>query len=96
MELLGHLWQQYGAAHPVLSHLLVALLAPYLLGKLEEQIPRAVDWIEERQAVALRRAGLTEEQILAVDERELKDMRAAADAFEKEIAERRAKLSAAA
>jgi hypothetical protein len=91
---VGQLWQQYGAAHPILSHIIVALLAPYFLSKLEAQIPRVVDFIEERQAQALRKAGLSEEDILAVDERELKNMRAAADAFEKEIAERKAKLAA--
>lgn len=90
----GQLWAQYGAAHPILSHVLVALLAPYFLSKLEAQIPRVVNFVEERQAQALRKAGLSEEDILAVDERELKNMRAAADAFEKEIAERRAALNA--
>lgn len=94
MEAIGALWREYGAAHPIVSHILVALLAPYFLGKIEEQIPRAVNWVEEYQAQALRKAGLSEEQILAVDEHELKQMRAAADAFEKEIAERKAKLTA--
>lgn len=93
METIGHLWAQYGAAHPILSHILVALLAPFFLSKLEAQIPAAANWLEERQARALRRAGLTEEEIIAVDERQLKDMRAATDAFEKEIAERKAALA---
>ena len=95
LESIGQLWQQYGAAHPIISHILVALLAPYFLSKLEAQIPKAVNWAEEYQDRALRKAGLSEEQIIAVDERELKDMRAAADAFEKEIAERKAALAAA-
>ncbi|MES2156154.1 MAG: hypothetical protein V4510_13550 [bacterium] len=94
MGFFTNLWTQYGATHPLLSHGLVALTAPWLWAKAEEQIPKAVNWAEEYQDRALRKAGLSEEQIIAVDERELKDMRAAADAFEKEIAERKAKLAA--
>lgn len=94
MEFIADLWRQYGAVHPILSHLLVALLAPFLLSKLERQIPAFMNFLEERQAQALRRAGLSEEDIVAVGERQLKDMRVAADAWEKELNERKTALAA--
>lgn len=84
------------AQHPVLYTLLVVPISLWLLNKAEAQIPKIVNWAEDYQDRALRKAGLSEEAIIAVDERELKDMRAAADAFEKEIAERKAALAATA
>lgn len=82
------------AQHPILYTLFVVPISLWLLNKAEAQIPKVVNWVEEYQDRLLRKAGLSEEAIIAVDERELKDMRAATDAFEKEIAERKAALAA--
>lgn len=97
MELLqqgGQALQGLIAAHPILYTLFVVPISMWLLNKAESKIPDAVNWAEEYQDRALRKAGVSEEAIILIDERELKDMRAAADAFEKEIAERKAKLAA--
>jgi len=91
---IGQFVQGLIAQHPIIYTLLVVPVSMWALTKAELQIPRFVNWAEDYQDRALRRAGLSEAAIIAVDERELKDMRAAADAFEKEIAERKAKLAA--
>lgn len=96
MELLQQVGEQAHAlisAHPILYTLFVVPASMWLVSKAESKIPAIVDWAEDYQDRALRRAGVPEEAIILIDERELKDMRAAADAFEKEIAERKAKLT---
>lgn len=92
---IGQFAQGLIAAHPFLYTLLVVPLSVWALNKAESKIPDLIQWGEDYQDRMLRKAGLSEEAILAVDERELKDMRAAADALEKDIARRKAALAAA-
>lgn len=94
-EFLGGLWQQYGSAHPILSHIVVALIAPWLWTKAEESIPAIVDWAEARQEKLLKRAGLSEAQLISVEEHEAADTEAAAAELRKRIAARKAALDAA-
>ena len=92
---INALWQQYGAAHPVLSHLLTAIVAPYLWAKAQDAIPALTDWADARQDALLKKAGLTQEQIWAAKAVEIRDMRAAADELEARLRAQRAAAASA-
>lgn len=81
------LWGQFGAAHPIYSHVIAlavgGFIGPKLLAWFEATgIPKAIDWADAHQEALLKRAGLTPEQIHSVREHEVADMRKAADELE--------------
>ena len=96
---IPELWQQFGAAHPIYSHLTVLLVGTFLGPRLlswgeEKGIPKLVDWADEHQEALLKRAGLTPDQIKAVREHEAADLRRAADEIDRKIKEETDQTSA--
>ncbi len=77
------------AAHPILYTLLVVPIMLYLVRKLEAAIPQIADWADAYQEKALKRAGVTDEELAILEEHEAKDMRAAADELDKKAAARK-------
>lgn len=89
MDQIHALWAQFGAAHPIYSHALVlfvgVFLGPRLVAAFEKNgIPWLVHWADDHQEALLARAGLTPEQIMAVREHEIADLRKSADELQKE------------
>jgi hypothetical protein len=97
--LLNDVWSQYGAAHPIASHLIVAGLV--LIGGWRKvaadaekaAVPSLVDWMNARQE-QFASAYLTPAQLNAVRRHEIADLRLAADELENKVktAEARAQL----
>jgi hypothetical protein len=94
------LWNQFGAAHPIYSHVLALLVGgffgPRIMAWLETKgISKFTDWADSHQKVLLARAGLTAEQIRLIREHEVADMRRAADELESNLKEEAAAETAA-
>lgn len=89
MQFLQGLWQQYAAAHPLYSHCAALLIGGFVLPRLvaaaEAALPKAVDWLDARQENALRKLGLSEEQILVIKQHEVDDLRKSADELQSRI-----------
>ena len=98
MGQLQALWAQFGAVHPVYSHMAVLFVGmvagPQLVKWAESKLPSIIDKLDEHQEILLRRAGLTTEQLIAVREHEVKNLRASADALEARNTQEKLELSA--
>lgn len=90
MEQILALWHQFGATHPIYSHVLVFLVGAFAWPKFldwlhETGIPKITAWADEKQQKALRKMGLSEEQIDAIQLDEAKDLRIAAKTIEDRV-----------
>lgn len=90
LQALGDTARGLIAAHPVLYTLLVLPIFLWAVRKFEAAIPKIADYIDDYQEKALKRAGLSDEELAILEEHEAKDMRAAADELDKRATARRA------
>ena len=86
----GQLAHQLISDHPIIYTLLVVPIFLYLVRKLEAAIPAIADWADAYQEKALKRAGLSDEEIALLEEHEGDDMIAAGNELKAKAAARRA------